>query len=86
MEQLVEANQTRAIGLALLNIQQQLSQNPTHQPMAIADLLTLIDQKLQTEGIGSFSNNAGDLAQFRPLELAAALNRLRSLQVKTIEA
>ena len=54
--------------------------------MAIADLLTLIDQKLQTEGIGSFSNNAGDLAQFRPLELAAALNRLRSLQVKTIEA
>ncbi len=86
VEQLVEANQTRAIGLALLNIQQQLSQNPTHQPMAIADLLTLIDQKLQTEGIGSFSNNAGDLAQFRPLELAAALNRLRSLQVKTIEA
>jgi len=86
IEQLVEANQTRAIGLALLNIQQTLRQNSTDQPLTIADLLTVIEQKLQTEGIGSFSSQAGDLAQFRPLELATALNRLRSLQVKTVSA
>jgi predicted ABC-class ATPase len=84
IEQLVETNQTRAIGLALLKIQQTLCQNSTDQPLTIAELLTVIEQQLHTEGIGSFSHQAGDLAQFRSLELAAALNRLRSLQVKTV--
>jgi predicted ABC-class ATPase len=80
VEQLVETNQTRAIGLALLAIQRQLSTSPSPAPMTITELLTIIDHQLQTNGIGHFSDNAGDLAQFRPLELAAALNRLRSLR------
>ena len=77
----METNQTRAIGLALVMLQQQLRSPAPHQPSTIAELLGMIDQQLQTNGIGYLSDHAGDLAQFRPLELAAALNRLRGLVV-----
>jgi predicted ABC-class ATPase len=81
IEQLVETNQTRAIGLALVILQQQLRHPAPHQPSTIAELLGRIDRQLQTNGISYLSDYAGDLAQFRPLELAAALNRLRGLVV-----
>jgi hypothetical protein len=81
VEQLVETNQTKAIAKALISLQQQLCSQQSPPKMAIADLLAMIDHQLQTGGIGSLSDHAGDLAQFRPIELAAALNRLRGLQV-----
>jgi predicted ABC-class ATPase len=75
VEQVVEPGQLRAIAAALLHLQQQhLSQG-----QSVTELLDRV-MALMDKGFDSFSRfPEGDFAQFRRHELAAALNRWRSL-------
>lgn len=82
VEQLVSESQTRMIAEVLLYLEREnLLKNRT-----VAELLQLIEKKLDQEGLDSFGFNKGkhpgELAKPRTLEIAAALNRLRTLSIK----
>lgn len=79
LEQLVDVAQVRAIGAAIAYLQQHyLDRGHT-----LADIVGYVMADLQQGGLDSLTPYPqGDLAAFRPLELAAAINRLRSLQVQ----
>ncbi len=82
VEQLVDAGQLKAIALALIYIKQ----INTTQQLTISEILTKIHQDISTSGLDILTDfPQGDLTLFRPLELAATLNRLRSLQVNCSE-
>ena len=75
VEQVVEKGQLQAIAAALLHLQQ----HHLHGQQSVVDLLDTAMQLLEA-GFDTFSRfPEGDLAQFRRYELAAALNRWRSL-------
>ena len=49
----------------------------------LSTLLDTISEGIDSQGLDFLgSHPAGNLAAFRPFELAAALNRLRTLQVR----
>ena len=76
VEQLVDHGQLKAIARALVHIKNKYLQ----QQLTLAEILFKIEQDISTSGLDVLTKfPQGDLAQFRPLELAAALNRLRSL-------
>ncbi|ADI27967.1 ABC-ATPase domain-containing protein [Geobacillus sp. C56-T3] len=80
LEQLVDDSQTRAIAAALLYMERKgwLDGKKT-----IRQLLDAIEEQWDRQGLGSVSfrkGNPGELARPRRFELAAALNRLRSLR------
>lgn len=80
LEQLVDDSQTRAIAAALLYMERKgwLDGKKT-----IRQLLDAIEEQWDRQGLGSISfrkGNPGELARPRRFELAAALNRLRSLR------
>ena len=78
VEQLVDTGQLKAIALALIYIKQ----INTTQQLTISEILTKIHRDISTLGLDILTDfPQGDLTLFRPLELAATLNRLRSLQV-----
>lgn len=83
VEQLVDASQTRAIAEILHHLEKQglLKKN---QP--IASLLQQVERQIQEKGLASFTpfpnQHPGDLARPRPYEIAAALNRLRTLRIE----
>ena len=83
LEQLVDASQTRAIGAALVL----LSQEHRRDGLALADWLDDLDEKWDTQGLdqvtwfGQAGEHPGNLARPRRFEVAAALNRLRTLRV-----
>jgi predicted ABC-class ATPase len=79
VEQLVELSQTKAIGQALVYLKKYIDgKTPLKE---IIDLL-MID--LEKEGLDIISDKiSGHFAKFRGLELALAINRLRSL--KTVQ-
>lgn len=78
VEQIVEVNQLRAIGAALTYIQQ-------HYLDGRYSLRTILEYVMADLQSGSpdilTAFPQGDLAMFRPNELAAVLNRMRSLKV-----
>lgn len=75
--QLVDSGQLKAIAQALVYAKHQ------YPGLKIPDILARINQDIAQSGLNVLSNfPRGDFAYFRSLELAAALNRLRSLQVK----
>lgn len=78
--QIVEANQTRTIGLLLYYLKlRYLDESRT-----ISALLDLIEEDLSNEGLDALSREIrGDLARPRRFEIAAALNRLDGLRVTT---
>lgn len=77
--QLVDASQTRAIAAAL----QYAKENYMDEKRPLATILSQIMIDLQKNGLASLSPRLGnDYASFRPHELAAALNRLRSLEMR----
>ena len=79
VEQLVDPGQLKAIALALIYAKKTY----TTQQLTIPEILTKIHQDISTSKLDILTDfSQGDLTLFRPLELAAALNRLRSLQVK----
>lgn len=75
----VEPEQVRAIAQALLQVKSILSQ----QRLTVAEVLDHLDQILDTQGLDGLAHDhpRGDLALFRRFELAATLNRLRSLRL-----
>ena len=80
VEQLIDSGQLKAIALAIVYAKEKY----ITQQLTLAEVLNQIEQDLVKSGLDILSNfPQGDLAQFRPLELAAAINRLRSLKVLT---
>ncbi len=81
VKQVVDPSQTRAMAYALYHAQQYMDGQHT-----IQEILSRVEADLEKEGLDVLSppgrKNSPDLARFRPYELAAALNRLRSLDIK----
>lgn len=78
VSQILHPGQLRAIGDALLKLKK-LTDNDT----TLSTLLNTISEGIGSQGLDFLSSHpAGNLAAFRPFELAAALNRLRTLQVR----
>lgn len=81
IEQLVDPSQTRAIGLALVFA---LERRFIDGKRTLREILDLIDETIDREGLDVLSphrGHPGDFARPRRYELAAALNRLRTLEV-----
>ncbi len=77
VEQLVCQEQTKAIALALLSLSRKRN-------FFLAEGVREIEEMIQRKGLLALSPvSRGDLAAFRRFELAAAINRLRTLQVET---
>jgi predicted ABC-class ATPase len=78
VEQLVEPGQVRAIAAAIVYAQRQYLDGQRPLRSVLAQILT----DWERFGFDGFDDRQrGDFAAFRGLELAAALNRLRTLQV-----
>ena len=84
LEQLVDPSQTRALGNAIHWIAEQLAARP--QPLA--ELLDALDDQLDIAGLDPLDpfhraeQHPGNLARPRRYEVAAAINRMRSLRVE----
>jgi hypothetical protein len=83
VEQLVERAQTRAIAEALVWARGRIFNGRTSLPEGLREIV----QAAEREGLDVLSPYpVGELAEFRIFELAAFLNRLRSLQLRSREA
>ncbi|MEM8641262.1 MAG: ABC-ATPase domain-containing protein [Cyanobacteria bacterium P01_G01_bin.54] len=81
VEQIVSPDQVRAIAATLVYAKQQ---HIIDGRRTLPEILDAVMAALAQAGLDILhSSPQGDLAMFRPLELAAALNRLRSLKVKS---
>ena len=79
VEQLVDSGQLKAISLAIVYAKKRYLQ----QQLTVSETLAKVIADISTDSLDTITNfPQGDLALFRPLELAAAINRLRSLQIK----
>ena len=79
VEQLVDSGQLKAISLAIVYAKKQYLK----QQLTVSETLAKVIADISTASLDTITNfPQGDLALFRPLELAAAINRLRSLQIK----
>lgn len=77
VEQIVCTTQTRAIGEAL-----HLARERFMDGRSLPDILDALDAILEAEGMDALGRGTeGDLAAFRRFEFAAALNRLRGLEL-----
>jgi predicted ABC-class ATPase len=83
VEQLVDPSQTRAIGALLAHA---TARGYLDGRRTIAELAALLDADLDRLGLDLLAprpgEHPGDLARPRMLEVAAALNRLRTLRVR----
>ena len=78
VDQIVETAQTRAIGRAILHARQYMSGSNE-----LAQIVSQVMEDVRRDGLDVLDSQiTGDFAQFRGLELAAALNRMRGLEVK----
>jgi predicted ABC-class ATPase len=81
--QLVSYAQTLAVGRGLLMARTRFIDGRR----SVSEILKLVTQVIEEKGLDELDDRrVGDLAQFRTLELAAALNRLRTLEVSSTEA
>ena len=77
----MEQSQTRAIGAALAAIHRQVTQQ--QRQASVAQIVHgLAAQMDGAQGLDAIAGGRGDCARPRPFEIAAALNRLRSLEVQ----
>lgn len=77
VEQLVDISQTKAIGDAIYYAKRYMKTSST-----LKDVIDAVLTAIEKEGLDVLSSvPVGHYASFRPLELAAAVNRLRSLHV-----
>jgi predicted ABC-class ATPase len=86
VEQIVDPSQTRAIGQTLLHL---VSSRYVDGRRALSEALDLLMREIEENGLetivqGRFGAPPGDLALPRRHEIAAALNRLRTLQVRQL--
>ena len=78
VEQIVDSGQLKAIAMAIV-----YAKKTYLEQLTLSEILDRIERDLAESGMDVLSNfPQGDLTHFRPLELAVAFNRLRSLQVK----
>ncbi|NEP52980.1 MAG: ATPase, partial [Moorea sp. SIO3C2] len=78
VEQIVEVGQLRAISKALVYAKEKY----IDERLTLSEILALVMKDIEEEGLDVLTLfPEGDLVQFRRLELAAALNRLRTLSV-----
>jgi predicted ABC-class ATPase len=86
LEQLVDISQTRALGLAIHWIAQQVAHR-SGAAASLPELLDALDAFLDREGLDPLDpwhrpeQHPGNLARPRRYEVAAAINRMRSLRV-----
>jgi len=79
--QLVSNAQTVAVGRGLLMARNRFMDGRR----SVSQILTLVMETIEEKGLDELDGRrVGDLAQFRPMELAAALNRLRTLEVQSV--
>ena len=79
VEQLVDSSQTRALAEALLYARQRYMDGKT----TLADILDRVMADIEEKGLDALDPHlVGNLARFRRFELAATLNRLRTLKVR----
>ena len=79
VEQIVDPGQLKAISLAIVYAKKVYFK----QQLTLSEALTKISTDISQFGLDTITNfPQGDLAMFRTIELAAAINRLRSLQIK----
>ena len=79
VEQLVDYSQTRALGMAMVYVREHYMDGSN----TLQQILDRVMADIDTGGLDVLdASPMGDRAVFRPHELAAALNRLRSLQVE----
>ena len=77
VEQIVDTAQLKAIALAIVYAKTYMA------GLTVSEILVRVEGDIAASGLVTITTYPqGDLALFRPLELAAALNRLRSLQVE----
>ena len=80
VEQLVDASQTRALSAALLYAREHYVDGKR----SLREIMDRVMRDIAEHGLDILDRRqVGDHALFRPFELAAALNRLRSLQIET---
>jgi len=84
VEQIVDPSQTRAIGQALLHL---VANRYLDGQRTLSEALDLLMREVDEQGLEAITRHCfaappGDLALPRRHEIAAALNRLRSLQVR----
>jgi len=78
VEQLMSRGQIRAIGRALALV----ATRHLDAGRSITDILDAVEAAVSESGLDVLdSRRVGDLAAFRRFELAAALNRVRSLRI-----
>ncbi len=90
VEQLVDSSQSRAISYALYyyseNFKEYSKKHPPNPPINIIDFLDHLDERFAKEGIDFLAppgrKNPHNLARPRRYEVAAAINRLRTMLVK----
>ena len=81
--QLVSRAQTLAVGRGLLLARTRFMDGQR----SVSEILDLVTEVIEKDGLDELDHRkVGDLAHFRPMELAAALNRLRTLEVYSTEA
>jgi len=79
VEQLVDRGQTRAIADALYYAHERYMRDS----VSVSEMLDQVMSDIEREGLDVLSSRkAGDYVRFRRFELAAALNRIRTLEVK----
>jgi len=82
VEQIASRAQMRAIGQGLVLLAERVLAGDSAEGVDVAGALDAIDDLLDEGGLDTLDPRCvGDLAQFRRFELAAALNRLRTLRV-----
>lgn len=85
VEQLVDPGQLKAIALGMVYAKNKYMQQNMANKLTIQGILAQICQDIDQYGLDIINDYPrGDLAQFRPQELAAAINRLRTLLISNI--
>lgn len=82
VEQLIDQSQTRSIAAVLHHVEKK---GYLQKQYTLKQLLAAVEKQMNEQGLASFApfpkQHPGDLARPRSLELAAALNRLRTLHI-----
>ncbi|MEN1968588.1 ABC-ATPase domain-containing protein [Lentibacillus sp. N15] len=85
-EQLADASQTRMIAEIISYLDRT---NGLEKVRTLADVLVEIERKMDDDGLASFTSfskqHPGDIARPRKYEIAAVLNRIRTLQVTQMD-